>query len=302
LATFAEVLFGSSFEGIDFPVTNVDVAWGHDNVKHKGLRTDGVDVEPTGLKPFTFKYTIALFNDLDGEGSWSKNLFPEVYQDLVNALRDNPIGQLNDIARGEITVAVDDVQEHWVGEKQDGLYLDVTFTQHNGSATLTGLQGTSSEETSNPSQSVETRAVEADGYRSGGFANVPPLSSLATTLTVTAETSGAGFRDVDAAVSALVNTAQSNLGLTVTQGVEAHDYRVAVTRTIAAAYAVKTAVLGIVKPRTYIVPVTMPLTRIAAQQQVYGDPSKANLLSAANSIPDPVRVLAGTVLSVPPVT
>lgn len=283
---------------IYFPAVDVTTQSGHEAAKHTALRVRGADIEPTGQKPYTVKMRIALLEDLEqaGGGTWDDGPWQDVYRRLVECFEANPIGTLSHPLRGPMTVLVEDWDDKIDAGIRDGVFLDVTFVEHNADSGLDGLSRTRAAD--DPPTRATAQAASADAAAAGlSVAPTPMVPRIGAMLDAldAAEGYGATAGLVDAELAA----ARANLAL---PGVaESYRYRLATELLVAALYDVRTYYLGTREPGVYVVRAPMSLARIAALPEVYGDPGLATLLRQANRVSDPVLVPVSTRLVVPPV-
>ena len=309
---FERMLAPASYEGVHFPVVSAEVTGGHDSAKHEAFRVAGADIETTGRKPTVFTLKIPLFHGLaEPISGWEPDdVFPGVYRRLLAKFRDEPLGLLVHPTRGRVTVHVDEVKEHLAPDARSGVTLEVTFTEHVASAPpprgllagdpIESLQvAFAALEAARPS---EAQLIEAVRQGASPIVLDIPSSLLDGLEQITRRLVQADgvLRDVSAATRAGIALVNGNLTEASFAGLVGHEYRLAAELAIGAFHEVREAAMRISQPRTYDVPEEMSVAEIAAQPAVYGDPSAARFLLAANRIPDPLRVPAGTTLVVPP--
>jgi prophage DNA circulation protein len=127
---FGRTLLDAAFEGVSFPVTDSHVEGGHDIVEHTAYLRDGADIEPCGYKALRGKLTIPLLNDI-GLGT----LFPRRLNDLRDAIKANPLGQLTHPTEGILTASLHSFRIVATAENRSGVMVEVEWIEHNATAT-----------------------------------------------------------------------------------------------------------------------------------------------------------------------
>lgn len=278
-----------TYENVSFPAQEVKTSWGHDSARHQGYGQRGADVEDTGEKPFVVSVKIPLRNGLRWDG---ERLYPETYLKLREALK-TPEGFLTHPTYGLLTVHVDSVDEGILGEKGDGLDLDVSFTVQRGESQDLSLSlGTA---TLSPDAAALVAAADADTAAAG--------LTLATTTSL-ADTIGTAFDALQETERTYLEASTAFDALTSDLAARAldagaadatgHAYRAAVARCLSATLAYRAEYLGTSGPETVTLPEEMSLAR--ASVLAYGDASRAAELATKNRVSDPSFIPAGTVL------
>lgn len=298
----ARWLVRSAYEGIEFPSFDCTTSWGHDRSLNEGLLRDGADIETTGRKAKTVRLKIGLINGLK---NWPRDLFPTRFRELIDVFESTPLGTLTHPTRGNMDVHVDDVSEPIDTKMVNGVYLDVTFTEQNADASVILGGSTTGSVATDPGTAMTSHATDADAL---AVVAVPdPVARPLPILTVVfaaiqfLETARQPRSQALSTFDSVLSQIDSRMSLPSVTGIAGHDYRVAMEALRVATYAYQDSYLGTEQPKTFVVPVTMSCARIAAHPAVYGDASKAGLIRAANTLPDPMFVPQGTVLTVLPV-
>jgi prophage DNA circulation protein len=120
-----------AFEGITFPVISAETEGGNDFAVHEAEGKPGADLESTGRKPFRGTFRIAC---LDGLVAPYGNFFSDHYVDVRNAFADHPIGDLAHPTHGLLTAGITDYKETLDPMVRSGLFIDVSWMEHNASA------------------------------------------------------------------------------------------------------------------------------------------------------------------------
>ena len=295
---FGTVLVEASYEGVEFPVVESDTEGGHDAVEHTAYRRRGADIEPTGQQAYGGTLQVPLLNDI-GLGE----LFPGRYYDLLRVFEDRPIGELRHPTKGALTVCIRGWKERLSPEVRNGVFLDVTWREHNATAGLlladTGSQG-------DAPATVEARAAEADAEMAAAD---PTGSYTLTTPVVAAQLAlleGATTPTYAATVAALRtmrDVAVTNMALAAFATVSGYYAVRALADLRAAISALRSRYLpDTSRIRSYVVPVTMADWQVA--QACYGAARYAPLVRQANALVDYAAIPAGTRLVIlpPPAT
>ena len=285
----------ASFEGTRFPVESATTESGHDAAEHAAYRRRGVDIEPTGRQADRGTLIIPCVNAAALVARYGE-MFPTLYATLRALFDETPIGQLVHPTRGSFRALIKSWHEELSPTDRSGTRLRVEWVEHNGEALVdVGADGAAPTDTT---ATAEALATEADGLGAGveGWAPLAPvyeeqLAFLEGDARSWAEI-GAAFRVLNAALEA---------ALALPALAEAANYLLLASVESLRATTQQLEALFLPAPssvRLFTVPQTMALWQVA--QLVYGDASRDTLLAAANAIPDPLFVAAGTVLTVLP--
>jgi hypothetical protein len=293
----ARVTLAADGTTIDFPVTDFDSSWGHDSAKRKGLGRKGVDIQTVGQREKSIKFHAALFNDFPG---WPSNLFPDVFERLVELLEQNPFVTLTHPTRGNLLVHVDDVGEPIDEKKRNGVYVPLAFTEQGDPAEIYLFRDPTS--AADPATRVESQAAAADAAAEDldEDGRPEPVAEEVAAALEYLEGGDRSYLEIASSIRDLLALISLRLALPSVAGIAGHAYRVALEALRAAVLDYRTSYLGEKQPTRYVVPKTMSLWQIAGQREVYNDPRKAYLLRLSNEIPDPSFVPAGSVLVVLP--
>lgn len=293
LDTLAEATYGE----VTFPISALSVDGGHDFAEHTAYLRRGADMEPCGQKAYSGSFTIPCINTPRLVQRYGE-LFRGLREGIVSLFEDAPIGTLTLPGYRAFTAAV----KTWGSEldpgKRNGTDLKVTFAEHNGTAAL--LTGGGGGAPTNTPASVATKADAADAamavYAASGWS--------ATSATVAAqlarlEDSALPFQAVSECFRLMLAPVDANLRLPLFGAASAHAAAVALLSLRASVYDLRSRYQPtLARLRRYTVPAPMALWEVA--QSVYGDASRTALLLAANSVPDPLFIKAGTVLTILP--
>lgn len=288
-----DYLSAAGYESERWPVVQCVTHWGHDSAEHTRLGGQGADIQPTGEKPVKVQMRIAFLSGLADNGVWPRDLWPGGFERTVDLLRTRPQGTLAHPTRGPMVVQVGDVEEPIDARVRNGVYLTVNFTQHLEDQGL-NLQRPSV--SADAPTAAESEAAAADAVRPAG---TPEITSTVTAALAAIESGSGTFGAVMTGVESIAAAVRSRQLLPAVVASAGYEYRAALERLLAAAYRLREFYGTTLKPWEFTVYETMSLSRIAALPQVYGDPSKASVLAAANRVPNPMFVPAGTVLLVP---
>lgn len=279
-----------AWEGIVFPGDDISTTFGHDSARHSAFGQRGANIETTGPKAETVKVRAVLMNGLRG---WTGlPLFPDTYNRLMRALKGSPEGLLSHPTRGDFKAHFDDGTEEIRPKERRGLYLTLTFTEQNGDADLLAFAPTM-----DPGAAMAASAAEADDARPTAALDQTSLATEVTDATGFLEESTRGYGEATARLEALVDSIAARRFDPAAAGVDAHAYRAALAATQVATLRYRDRYLGAGR-RTFVVPEESSLARLAAHPLVYGDASRLGDLARANTVLDPSRVPAGTLLVV----
>lgn len=286
-----EALSSTEYEGIVFPSSEVRTSWGHDSVKHTRYRSPGAEIETAGRKAREIKLTIPLIEGL--LGPWGRNLFTQTYEQLIAKFTEVPRGNLSHPTLGPIVAHLDQVDEVFSPDVVNGVFLEVSFTEHLGSGEVIV------DESDAPATQVTARAERVDAALASVPAARRPATPLATTMDtqMTAAESAASVGETLAAIQAMRDAVDAVLSLPDIAGAAFNELRTSSELLRSSIGAYERRVLNFARPRVYAVPATMSLSRIA--QLVYGDRRRTDLLRAANRIEDELAIRAGTLLTIP---
>ena len=293
LSTLAEATYGE----ITFPVSAVSVEGGHDFAKHTASLRRGADLEPCGQRAYTGSFTIPCINTPALVQRYGE-LFRGLREGIVSLFEDVPIGSLTLPGYATFTAGVETWGSDLDPEKRNGTDLKVTFTEHNASASL--LTGGDTGTPANTPATVATKAASADAamtaYSAAGWtATTPTIGEQLARL----EDAALPYQVVSECFRLMLAPVAANLALPLFAPAAAHAAVVDLLALRAAVYDLHSRYQPtLTQARLYTVPRTMALWEVAVS--VYGDASLTTLLRAANSVPDSLFVLGGTVLTILP--
>lgn len=280
-----------AYEGIEFPAEDVSTTFGHDSAQHKGFGQRGADIETTGPKAEGVRVRAVLMNGLRG---WTgPKLWPDQYQRLVRALKTTPEGLLTHPTRGVMTVHFDEGSEEIKAPRRRGVSFTLTFTEQNGESELLEMAAA----TDDPASAMQTAAEDVDASKPEAAGATTALADEVQDALDFLEVSSRSFAEAVTRLDALAENVRARLDDPAAAAVDAHPYRAALYAVQAATVRYRETYVG-AAPRTFTVPEESSLARIAARPDVYGDARRQSDLARANHVPDPSRVLAGTVLLV----
>ena len=292
-----DTLAEATYEGVPFPVSALSVEGGHDFAEHTAYLRRGADMEPCGQKAYRGSFTIPCV-DTPALVARYGPLFRALRETMVQLFESTPIGTLTLPGYDAFTAAI----TGWTGELspevRNGVDLKVTFTEHNGSASL--LTTPWSATPANTPATVATKAASADA----AMALVSSTGWTATTAVMTTqlaalEAAALPYTAVSECFRLMLAPVTSNLALALFSTAAANAATIALLDLRAALYDLRNRYQPtLALARLYTVPRTMALWEVA--QNVYGDASLTTLLRAANAVPDPLFVLGGTVLTILP--
>ena len=282
----------AAYNGVEFPCVEVSSDRANDSRAHLAWRVAGADVEHTGRGPLKIKVRAIFVNGITG--AWPMDMFPGLRDRLESEFLERPLGRLTHPRYGEIDAHFDSWRETLDPAVQQGVHVDLEFTESNGSAFYTVALPESQE----PAESMVQAAEAADAAVAAIVSGLEPLASKVETQLEYLQSDERDAAQAYGALAEVQSAAQAQLDAADLAGIDAHEARAQIRALLAASWAYAERYLT-PKPqnRTYVVPVAMSLARIAAH--VFGDPTKANLLRSANTFADELFVPAGTVISVP---
>jgi prophage DNA circulation protein len=292
---FRETLSEASYEGIIFPVSAAKTEGGHGAVEHRAYRRRGADVEPTGLEPYRGTLTIPMVRGL----TRYPDLFPGGYFDLISKFEGTPIGMLTHPTKGTFPALIKAWPETLTAENQSGVTLEVSWVEHSGqAAVLLAPDGLAPSDTPTEAQRKADTADEAmlDADADETFTELAPIYEEQLAF-LELETRAAG--EIAASINVMLSAVARNILLPAFEAVDAYPAYAALVALRATTYKLRDRYLGTrSRARRWTVPSTMSLWQAA--HMAYGDARHADLLAASNSLPDPMYVQAGTVLTIPP--
>lgn len=287
-----------SFAGVSFPVEDSSVDGGHDVAEHSAYLRRGADVEPCGQKPYRVSVTIPFINTPQLVARYGL-LFPDLRFDLISAFETQPIAALIHPTFGTFQAAVTEWKEALAPDARGGVRLTATFLEHNGEAgLLVGPEGTPQTPTT---AAAQRQATEADALLAQyQFPPSYPLLAVVVASQLAALEGGLlAYSAVSACFRAMLAPVALYLALPALANARAHAATLALLDLQATLYALQSRYQPtLVQSRRFTVPSTMALWQVA--HLVYGDASQTALLLAANAIPEPLLVRAGTVLTILP--
>lgn len=293
MSYFDHGLATASFEGVEFPVAGMPTEEGHTLIAHVAKGRRGADLEHAQQNPSAGTLVIPLVNDTAMVRRWG-TLLPDKLVALRAKFVETPVGQLFHPVYGAFTAGIKSWRIDPDPQQRNALMLKVDWIEHNGEASLF-LEDARTPDS--PSALAVAAAILADALALAlGTAGYRELTSAITTVVELVSDAAA----TPARVSAQIETVLADVELNASLFSAASDAEVLAQIETARAqlYALRRSILDDIAS-TWEVPQTMPVHEIAAR--VYGDSRMAARLAAANALPDPLAVPAGTVIVIPPV-
>jgi prophage DNA circulation protein len=283
----------AAYEGVTFPVESSSLQGGHDSVKHTAWRVRGADVEHTGQRPYTGKLRIPFVEGLAG---WA-DLFPGRFAELVGAFERSPQGTLVHPTRGTISVQIDDWSEDLEVRMSNGCILEMSFTELRGEAELLFHAG----EAAAPEQVAIEKADKADreiAEAQPDPAKRPTPVAPAVKETIAFLTSNPrSYVETRTRMDALLDLVGIVLRAPLLLSIEMFGAREALLLLRAALFQLNSSLLGSAQTRQVRLPVAMSVSQAAALPEAFGDARRANEILQSNAIADPLRIPAGTLLT-----
>lgn len=287
-------LSAANFEGIAFPVLAAPAEEGWDGAEHTALGRRGADCEPTGYQAIRGSLRCAFLNDI----TEYRDLYPRTYREFIQKIRTTPIGRLTHPYLGTFMAWMKLVRHEFDVDARNGCHVEVTFTEHNGEASI--LADDSNATPSDSPSVASSRAAAADSAMAatGSTRYTPTAATIAAQLALL-ETGTPSYVQITAAIRTMLSLVTTNMALSDFAGVTGHAAIAALESLRASVLALQTRYLGsFARVATYTVPTAMALWQVAVA--IYGDASQGPLIQTVNSIPDPTLIRAGTVLRVVP--
>lgn len=299
---FATNILRASFQGIEFPVSEADTVTSHDGQAHKAYRVPGADFEPTGLNEDKGTLIVPLFNGVEGY----EDLYPGTHRALLDAIRQNPIGDFVHPTRGPMRAFLSNVKESAKGEVQDGVVLVLTWAEHTGLAASRATDPTRTQVTRS-----SVAVIDLAGVADAQMKLVDPGASTVLTLgtaLLMAEYFALTFAALDAgqlsfgAISAsfglMVDRVEYNRGLAVMLAASGYAAQVALANVSAALQNARTLYLPRAADRSTFL-VTAPMAVWDVALAVYGDATLVAPIYDANTLVSPYLTV-GMVLTILP--
>lgn len=300
MADELSTLADAAYEGILFPVESAPTDSGHDAAEHTAYGRRGADIEPCGRQADRGTMTIPFINTPALVARYGV-LFPDLYRTVRALFEDLPIGRLMHPTRGEFRALIKSWHEELSADSRSGVTVRVEWVENNASVSVSlDSDGTP---VADPATTVASNAATADvemakALPAGGY--VPVKDGVDSELTYL-QSASRTFAEVGSALRTMLDLANANLALEVLQAAAAFDAVNALEALRASIYALQAVYQPrAAEARTYTLTETMAAWQVA--QIVYGDASRDGLLLAANAIPDPLSIGAGTVLTILPDT
>jgi prophage DNA circulation protein len=291
---FATELVPASFEGETFVCVSLDTEEGHDAVEHRAYLRPGADIEPTGRRAKRGSLEIVLCNDIEADS------IPGKHKRLNRLFDEHPLGSLAHPTKGLMTALMKTRKEKVTGEQQGVITLTVDWIEHLASAS--SLAGFSGSPSADPPSAASTQAAAADEQMaavapSGGYTPTAPVVDEQLAFL---ETAPRASREIDGALRTMNDVVAANIELPVFAGVDAYAAVAALAALRATLQQLRSRYLpDAARVRQFVVPVPMADWEVAVT--AYGDARHASVIRAANALPDPLFIPAGTVLTLLPI-
>jgi len=285
----------ASYDGLSFPVQDVEMTGGNDLAEFLAFRRPAADLQPTGRKPWRGTLTIPLINTPQLVQRYGL-LFPDLAFDLVDRFTAKPIAVLTLPTFGNLTAGIGGITHTTAAEDRGGVRLRVEVIEHNATAALLFADGNPAGQPTNASAALPLLATQADA------AGAPLVGYRPTKATIDAQQAyldGAPRKasQVDGAIRQMLAPVAVNLALPSLAAFSSRDAFVATLNLRASILALRGALVPSPQTRSrYTCPRAMAVWEIALA--VYGDASQVQPILSANSFTDPTAVRAGTVVSV----
>ena len=290
-------LLDAAFRGRRFPVGELSAESDHDAAEHVAYRRRGADIEPLGRKADRGTLSIPLYNTPELVARYG-TLYPDLFAELLGLFDENPIGELTHPTLGTFRAKVGPWRQRAEGRQgRNGITLELAWVEHNAEAGMIGSEGAlasdPSSQATTSAEAADAAMLKADPELSLGWALcTPPLSAFLLAL----EAAELRLAVIEARLAALATLVSTNLGLLTTAGAYEAVQELEALRVALAA--LRASLVPTANARPVVLAVPMALHEIAAM--VYGDASRTDLLTAANTFDDPLVVPAGTTVLVPP--
>lgn len=123
-------LLETSYKGISFPSTSVDININHDVVEHRRMDRNGAKLENTGLEPFSFNVVIPFCNGLarGPNETWDK-LYPDTYLKFLDVVVERTTGDFIHPEVGLRRCKIKTAKSILDPNYRNGTVLSVTFVE-----------------------------------------------------------------------------------------------------------------------------------------------------------------------------
>lgn len=283
----------AAVNGVEFPCLEFSDSRGNSSVPHRAYRVDGADIERTGREPLKIRIKAAFLNALLGR-AWPADMFPGQHDLVESVFLETPHCTLTHPFYGNIDVHFDDFKRAFDPGTQQGVYVELEFTENNATAYYAVAIAQSPE----PGAALAETAEAADEAVAALDDELPALAPVVDAKLAYLDDADRASAQAYAALAEIRTTAASLATAPSLAGIDGHDARgmlravEALTWDYAERYLTPRP-----QSREYVVPATMSLALVAAK--AYGAADRAHLLRRANAIPDETRIPAGTTLKVP---
>lgn len=121
-----------SWRGIPFPLTSLENGFTHEHVEHKFIYREGMHIETTGRNGFNFLGRIPFNNGVTAANfePWAgRTLYPDLFNDFLNACLDGSTGEFVHPNFGPITCKARDITWRYTSAERDGAEISVRWYQ-----------------------------------------------------------------------------------------------------------------------------------------------------------------------------
>jgi prophage DNA circulation protein len=116
-------LLPTSWRGVIFPTTTVDLDINHSTVTHLYPHRDGGRVEGMGRDPVAHRFRIPFLRSID------RGLYPQRFREFVVAWSDGSKGDLGHPELGILPCRPSKGTASWSADKRDGCWVDATWLE-----------------------------------------------------------------------------------------------------------------------------------------------------------------------------
>src|SRR5262245_41425927 len=186
---YGQSLLEGAYENVEFPVESSDSEMGHDSVEHAAYLRDGADKEPTGWRALHGTLKVPMLNDIGYGTLWRSR-----YLDLIEAIHNNPLGQLRHPVHGIFTALINTVKVSAAPDNRSGVMLEITWAEHNATVTEPDVFAPA-EDTPEATMTEATEADELGAAATTDYTPVAPVIEEQLSAVETEDTSHAGVLD-----------------------------------------------------------------------------------------------------------
>lgn len=130
-------LLEASFRNVPFPTAGLEVSFSHDGPEHRIFGKDVNNVENTGRNSRVWSAQIPFFNGVRAGRAehqlLGKVLFPVLYRQFLEAMKDGSAGELVDPDTGPVNVKPRTCRARIDPLRRDGFFVDATWIESDDS-------------------------------------------------------------------------------------------------------------------------------------------------------------------------